>query len=599
MNQLDFFPMTRDAMEARGWYYVDFLLVTGDAYVDHPSFGTAIIARLLEEQGYKVGIIAQPNWRSTEAFNEMGKPRYACLVTAGNMDSMVSNYTGNKKRRRTDAYSPGGQAGLRPDRATVVYCNRLRELWNDVPIIIGGIEASLRRFAHYDYWENKVRRSILLDSGADILVYGMGEHQIKAVASRLSRGQKIDSITDVPGTVWIGREADYKTLGEKSVLLPSFEETVRDKQKYAEAFRLSYREQNPFNGRRIFQPHGSLFVVQNPPAKPLETDELDHIYNLPYTRTYHPVYEKAGGIPALKEVEFSITAQRGCFGGCAFCALNFHQGCIVQPRSDESILKEAELLTEMPDFKGIIHDVGGPTANFRRPSCHNQKRSGGCKDKQCLYPDKCKNLSANHSPLIELLRKIRKLPGVKKVFLRSGLRYDYLLYENDPGVLEEICKYHVSGQMKVAPEHVSNKVLQVMRKPSREVYKRFTAKYNEVNKKLGKKQYLVPYFISAHPGSTLKDAVELAEYVRDMGYNPEQVQDFTPTPGSLATCMYYTGLDPLTGKKVYVPKNEAERRMQRALLQYRDPKNRQLVKEALIKAGRQDLIGKGPKCLVR
>ncbi len=589
-----YLPMTKEEMNERGWHYVDFLIITGDAYVDHPSFGSAIIGRLLESMGYKVGIIAQPNWRKKEAFTALGKPRYACLVTAGNLDSMVNNYTGNKKPRHEDLYSPGGKTGRRPDRAAIVYCNKIKEVWSEVPLIIGGIEASLRRLAHYDYWDDGVRRSILLDARADLLVYGMGEKQIEEIAKRLSKGKKIGDITDIPGTVYAAREIPEG----KVVNLPSFEEVRDDKRKYADAFALTYREQNPYNGKTLIQPHGNRVVIQNPPAKPFTTEDMDKIYELPYMRSYHPSYEKAGGVPALKEVEFSITAQRGCFGSCSFCALNFHQGCIIQARSHESILEEARLLTTLPGFKGIIHDVGGPTANFRKPACINQQRSGTCRDKRCLHPDKCKNLKVDHSDLLELLRIIRNLPGVKKVFLRSGLRYDYLLYDKDPEVLKEICSHHVSGQLKVAPEHISPEVLKIMQKPGPHVYKKFVQKYKEVNTKLGKKQYLVPYFIASHPGCTLKEAVKLAEYVRDMGYNPEQVQDFTPTPGSLSTCIYYSGINPLTGERVYVPRSVKERKMQRALLQYRNPANRELVKEALKKAGRQDLIGKGPKCLV-
>ncbi|MBU7005266.1 YgiQ family radical SAM protein [Phosphitispora fastidiosa] len=595
MSYTDFLPMTREEMDKYHWHYVDFLVVTGDAYVDHPSFGTAIIARLLSKLGFKVGIIAQPDWHDTGDFTRLGKPRYACLVTAGNLDSMVSNYTGNRNHRKKDLYSPGGVPGKRPDRAAIVYSNRIREAWPGIPLVIGGIEASLRRLAHYDYWDNKVRRSILLDSRADILVYGMGEKQVEEIALRLANGEAIGQLTDIPGTAYV--------VGEKppagAICLPGFDEVSAAKSKYAEAFRLAYGEQDPFRGRTLVQPHGLQYVVQNAPAQPLTTEEMDAVYEMPFMRSYHPAYAKYDGIPALKEVKFSITAQRGCFGGCAFCALNFHQGCIIQPRSHDSILREARLLTELPDFKGIIHDVGGPTANFRKPACRAQLKRGTCADKHCLAPDKCKNVNVDHADLIELLRKIRSLPGVKKVFLRSGLRYDYLLYEKDPEVLREICKYHVSGQLKVAPEHVSSGVLKVMRKPGHDIYRRFTDKFYEANRLLGKKQYLVPYFIASHPGSTLKDAIELAEYIRDMGYNPEQVQDFTPTPGSLSTCIYYTGIDPLTGQKVYVPRSSKERQMQRALIQYRNPKNRGLVKEALRKAGREDLIGKGPKCLVR
>ncbi|WP_418789938.1 YgiQ family radical SAM protein [Phosphitispora sp. TUW77] len=587
--------MTREEMNKYNWHYVDFLVITGDAYVDHPSFGAAIISRLLEKMGFKVGIIAQPDWHDTKDFTRLGKPRYACLVTAGNLDSMVSNYTGNKNHRKKDMYSPGGIPGKRPDRAAIVYCNRIREAWPGIPLVIGGIEASLRRLAHYDYWDNRVRRSILIDSRADILVYGMGEKQMEEIALRLSKGEDIGQLTNILGTVYAVREKPREDV----IRLPGYDEVSNDKRKYADAFRLAYSEQDPYRGKTLVQPHGLQYVVQNPPAKPLTTEEIDSVYELPFIRKSHPVYTKYKGIPAEDEVKFSITAQRGCFGGCAFCALNFHQGCIIQPRSHESILKEARLLTEMPDFKGIIHDVGGPTANFRMPACRSQLKRGACADKHCLVPDKCKNVIIDHSDLIELLRKLRSLPRVKKVFLRSGLRYDYLLYEKNPEVLNEICNYHVSGQLKVAPEHVSSRVLKIMRKPGHDIYKRFKEKFSETNRRFGKQQYLVPYFIASHPGCTLKDAIQLAEYIRDMGYNPEQVQDFTPTPGSLSTCMYYTGIDPLTGQKVYVPRSPKERKMQRALIQYRNPKNRGLVKEALKRAGREDLIGNGPKCLVR
>ena len=589
-----YFPMTRQEMDSRGWHYVDFLLVSGDAYVDHPSFGMAIIGRLLENLGFRIGVIAQPDWRGTADFTVLGRPRYACLVTAGNLDSMVNNYTGNKKRRHKDVYSPGGMSGKRPDRATIVYCNRVKEVFPGTPVVIGGIEASLRRLAHYDYWDNRVRRSVLLDARADLLVFGMGEKPVEEVARRLAKGETISELTDIPGTVY----AASAFPEGNAVLLPSFEQVRDDKEKYADAFRLSYYEQDPITGRPLIQPHGEQVVVQNPPAKPLTTGEMDGVYGLPYMRGYHPAYRQEGGVPALKEVEFSIAAQRGCYGGCAFCALTFHQGGIIQARTHESIINEAKLLTQLPGFKGIIHDVGGPTANFRRPACSKQMRSGVCRDKQCLFPDKCRSVQVDHSDLLELLRKIRSLPRVKKVFLRSGLRYDYLAYEKDPEVLKEICRHHISGQLKVAPEHVAPTVLKYMRKPGHEIYEQFNEKYMKANREIGKKQYLVPYFIVAHPGCTLKDAVKLAEYVRDMGYNPEQIQDFTPTPGSLSTCIYYTGIDPLTGQKVYVPRSGRERKLQRALAQYRNPQNRQLVREALHKAGRTDLVGRGPKCLV-
>jgi uncharacterized radical SAM protein YgiQ len=589
-----FLPVTKEDMTDRGWYYVDFLLVTGDAYVDHLSFGPALVGRLLENLGYRVGIISQPDWRRKEDFLQLGKPRYACLVTAGNLDSMVNHYTANKKRRRADDYSPGGKTGRRPDRATIVYTGRIRETMPGVPVIIGGVEASLRRFAHYDYWDNSVRRSILADTQADLLVYGMAERQVEAVAARLAGKKGVP--LDIPGTAYLTKDIsgiqDY-------IMLPSFDEVAEDKGKYAEAFKIQYAEQNPFTGKTLVQPHGSLFLVQNPPAKPLEAAELDRIYEIPYRRTYHPEYEKYGGVPAVKEVEFSITGQRGCFGGCAFCALHFHQGTVVQGRSPESIIAEAETLAGWPGFKGYIHDIGGPTANFRRAACRKQREQGQCRNRHCLYPEPCPNLDIDHSEVLQLLRRVRRIPGVKKVFLRSGLRYDYLLAEKDPRVLRELCEHHVSGQLKVAPEHVSKKVTTLMRKPPREAFDRFRKLYTDINRQLGKKQYLVPYFITGHPGSGLKEAVELAEYVRDMGYNPEQVQDFIPTPGSLSTCMYYTGLDPFTGRKVYVPRSSEERAMQRALLQYRNPANHDLVRRALKKAGREDLIGYGHKCLVR
>lgn len=594
MAENNFLPVTKEEMNSRGWYYVDFLLVTGDAYVDHPSFGVALIGRLLESLGYKVGVLAQPDWRRTDEFLRLGKPRYACLVTAGNLDSMVCHYTANKKRRRVDEYSPGGKTGLRPDRAVIVYANRLREAMPGVPVIIGGVEASLRRLAHYDYWDNTVRRSIILDAQADLLVYGMGEGQVKAIAGALAEKKEVP--LDVPGTVYAAK--DISDLNDY-IMLPSYKEVAEEKGKYAEAFKIQYDEQNPYTGKTLVQPHDGLLVVQNPPARPLTADELDRVYELPYQRTWHPVYDKHGGVPAIKEVEFSITGQRGCFGGCAFCALHFHQGTLVRGRTPDSIVAEAEKLTGLPGFKGYIHDIGGPTANFRRPACRKQKEKGQCRGRHCLYPEPCPNLDVDHGDILKILRRVRKIPGVKKVFLRSGLRYDYLLAEKKPDVLQELCEHHISGQLKVAPEHVSKKVTALMRKPSRETFDRFRRLYADVNLKLGKKQYLVPYFITGHPGCGLREAVELAEYVRDMGYNPEQVQDFIPTPGSLATCMYYTGLEPFTGSKVYVPRSVEERAMQRALLQYRSPANRELVRKALHKAGREDLIGFGPKCLVR
>lgn len=574
----------------------DFIYISGDAYVDHPSFGHAIVTRLLENRGYKVGIIPQPDWRNADSFKVLGKPRLAFLVSSGNMDSMVNHYTVSKKPRREDLYTPGGERGKRPDRAVTVYCNRLREAYKDVPIIIGGIEASLRRFAHYDYWNNDVRRSVLFDSRADLLIYGMGEKPIVQVAEALDSGMDIKYATYVNGTAYITSELDNIP---DSVVIPSYEEVKSSKRKYAEAFMVQYREQDYQTGKVIIQPHGDRFLVQNPPAQPLTSIELDDVYNLPYTRTYHPVYEKMGGIPALKEVKFSLTSQRGCFGGCSFCALNFHQGRVVQGRSHESIIDEANILIKDPEFKGYIHDVGGPTANFRHAACEKQLKEGVCRNRQCMFPSLCKNLKVDHKDYVELLRKLRALPGVKKVFIRSGLRYDYIIADKDDEFLKELCQHHISGQLKVAPEHVSDKVLRYMGKPGKNVYDRFVGKYFKTNKQLGMKQYLVPYLMSGHPGSDIEAAIELAEYVRDMGYNPEQIQDFYPTPGTLSTSMYYTELDPRTMKPVYVPKSPEEKAMQKALIQYRNPKNYELVYKALVKAGRQDLIGFGEQCLIK
>lgn len=574
----------------------DFIYISGDAYVDHPSFGVAIITRLLESRGYKVGIIPQPDWRSADAFKVLGKPRLAFLVSSGNIDSMVNHYTAAKRPRREELYSPGGAAGKRPDRAVTVYCNRLREAYKDVPIIIGGIEASLRRFAHYDYWDDDVRRSILFDSRADLLVYGMGEKPIVQIAEALDSGIDIKYITYVNGTAYVTSELD---VIPDSIVIPSYEEIKSSRRKYAEAFMVQYREQDYHAGKTIVQPHGDRFLVQNPPPRFLTELELDDIYSLPFTRQYHPMYEKMGGVPALKEVKFSIISQRGCFGGCSFCALNFHQGRVVQSRSHESILGEARAITQDPEFKGYIHDVGGPTANFRQAACDKQLKEGVCTDRQCMFPSPCKRLKVDHKDYMALLRKLRSLPGVKKVFIRSGLRYDYIMADTDDVFLTELCEHHISGQLKVAPEHVSDKVLRYMGKPGRDVYEKFVGKYYRTNIKLGKEQYLVPYLMSSHPGSDLQAAVELAEYVRDMGYNPEQVQDFYPTPGTLSTCMYYTELDPRTMKPVYVPKTPEEKAMQRALIQYRDPKNYDLVYKALVKAGREDLIGYDKKCLIK
>nr|WP_103895401.1 YgiQ family radical SAM protein [Caloramator fervidus] len=595
MIRLSFLPICKEDMKKRGWNELDFIFVTGDAYVDHPSFGHAIITRLLESLGFKVGIISQPNWKTADDFIKLGKPKIAFLVSSGNIDSMVNHYTVNKKRRSEDVYSPGGKANLRPDRAVIVYCNKLREYFKDVPIIIGGIEVSLRRFAHYDYWDDKVRRSILLDSNADLLVYGMGEKQILEIANLISYGKKITEIKNINGTCYVTKDISNLT---DYIEIPSFEEVSKDKLKYAEAFKIQYQEQDPIKGKTLVQKHGNLYVVQNPPAKPLTVEEMDFIYSLPYTRTYHPIYKKYGGVPALKEVEFSIVSHRGCFGGCSFCALHFHQGRIIQKRSKESIIEEAKKLINLPNFKGYIHDVGGPTANFRNPSCKKQLKEGVCKNRQCLFPTPCPNLEVNHDEYLNILREIRKLPKVKKVFIRSGIRYDYVLLDKNDKFLIEVIKNHISGQLKVAPEHVCDKVLKVMGKPPRKLYDKFVKKYFDLNKKFGLKQYLVPYLMSSHPGSDLKAAIELAEYIRDMGYNPEQVQDFYPTPGSLSTTIYYTGINPLTGEKIYVPKDPEEKKMQRALLQFKDPKNYDLVYKALIKAKRTDLIGFDKKCLI-
>ena len=590
-----FLPICRRDMEERGWHELDFVFISGDAYVDHPSFGPAIICRLLEKHGYKVGTIPQPDWHSTKDFNRLGKPRLGFLVSAGNMDSLLNKFTAAKKVRHEDAYSPGGQAGHRPERATIVYCNRLRELYPDVPIIIGGIEASLRRMAHYDYWSNAIRRSILVDSQADLLIYGMGERAILEIAADLQQGVEVANIQDVHGTCYRVPNKDYAW---DYIELPSFEAVRKDKKTFAEAFKIEYLEQDPIRGRKLLQQNDEWCVVQNPPAMPLSEEQMDEVYGLPYMRTYHPIYEKAGGVPAIKEVQFSLVSQRGCFGGCNFCAIISHEGRIIQRRSHASLIREAKILTHMKGFKGYIHDVGGPTANFRRTSCDGQLKRGTCRGKPCLSPEPCKLLVADHSDYIKLLRELRSLPGVKKVFVRSGIRFDYLLLAKDD-FLYELCKYHVSGQLKIAPEHISDRVTRLMGKSNRAVYLRFVEKFRRMNERLGKKQYLVPYFMSSHPGSELSDAVELAEFIRDMGYHPQQVQDFIPTPGTLSTCMWYTGLDPMTGEKVYSAKSYEEKRMQRALMQYWLPKNHEIVRKALHLAHREDLIGFGPKCLVR
>ncbi len=593
----DYLPISRLDMNVRGWNQCDFVYVIGDAYVDHPSFGHAIISRILEAHGYKVGIISQPDWKDAKSITILGKPRLGFLVSGGNMDSMVNHYSVSKKRRQEDSYTPGGVMGKRPDYASIVYCNLIRSVYKDVPIIIGGIEASLRRLAHYDYWSDRLKRSILLDSQADLISYGMGEKSIVEIAEALESGLDVKDITFIEGTV-------YKTKTLESVydfeLLPDYQELLKDKRNYAESFFIQYSNTDPFTGKRLVEPYeGRIYVVQNPPAKPLSQGEMNQVYDLPYMRNYHPVYEEEGGVPAIREIKFSLISNRGCFGACSFCALTFHQGRIIQARSHESLIKEAKLLTEEPDFKGYIHDVGGPTADFRFPACEKQMDKGACKHRQCLFPEPCKNLRADHGDYIELLRKLRSLPKVKKVFIRSGIRFDYVLADSKGKFLKELCEHHVSGQLKVAPEHVADKVLKRMGKPTNQVYQKFVDAYEQMNRKLGKKQYLVPYLMSSHPGSTMKEAVELAEYLRDLGYMPEQVQDFYPTPSTISTCMYYTGYDCRTMEKIYVPVNPHEKAMQRALIQYRNPKNYDLVAEALKIAGRTDLIGFDRKCLIR
>ena len=592
-----FLPMNKKEMKERGWEQADFVYICGDAYVDHPSFGAAIITRLLEDAGYKVAFIAQPDWNDESSIAVCGEPRLAFIVSAGNMDSMVNHYTVSRKHRQKDSYSPGGEMGLRPDMPTVVYSNLIRQTYKKTPIILGGIEASLRRLAHYDYWSNQLKRSILLDSGADLVSYGMGEHSIVELAEALDAGIPVEDITYIAGTVVKTKSLDSIYDAE---ILPSFEDLKADKMNYARSFYTQYLNTDAFNGKRLVEPYSDhLYVVQNPPAAPLTQMEMDDVYSLPYQRTYHPSYEAKGGVPAIKEIKFSLISNRGCFGGCSFCALTFHQGRIVQVRSHESLIEEAKEITKDKDFKGYIHDVGGPTANFRHPSCKKQMEHGVCKTRQCLFPSPCKNLDADHRDYVSLLRKLRDIPKVKKVFIRSGIRFDYLLADKKQEFLRELCEYHVSGQLKVAPEHVAGPVLSLMGKPEHKVYEEFTRQFYKMNERIGKEQYLVPYLMSSHPGSTLKEAVELAEYCRDLGYMPEQVQDFYPTPSTLSTCMYYTGVDPRTMQKVYVPKSPHEKAMQRALIQYRNPELYDLVIEALHKAGRSDLIGFGPKCLVR
>ena len=593
----DFLPVSRRDMDARGWTQCDFVYVIGDAYVDHPSFGHAIISRVLEDAGYKVGILSQPDWKDPASVTALGEPRLGFLVSGGNMDAMVNHYSVSKKHRQTDAFTPGGVMGKRPDYAVTVYCNLIRRTYKKTPIIIGGIEASLRRLAHYDYWSDKLKRSILLDAQADLLLYGMGERSIVEVAEALNDGMDIHDVTYLDGTVFRVREPDPNL---PCLRLPDYASLAADPRKYAESFYLQYCNTDPFSARRLLEPYGEHeFVVQNPPQKPLSQAERDRIYALPYCRTYHPSYEKRGGVPAISEVRFSLASNRGCFGACSFCALTFHQGRIIQTRSHESLLHEAEAMTHEKDLKGYIHDVGGPTANFRQPACKKQLTKGACPNRQCLFPEPCKNMIADHSDYVALLRKLRKLPGVKKVFIRSGIRFDYLLADRSETFFRELVRYHISGQLKVAPEHVSDHVLEKMGKPRHAVYLRFLENYKKINEQEHMKQFVVPYLMSSHPGCTLRDAVELAEYLRDTGHEPEQVQDFYPTPSTLSTVMYYTGLDPRTMEKVYVPKNPHEKAMQRALMQYRSPANYALVKEALVKAGRTDLIGFTPQCLIR
>ena len=592
---MDTFLVTERAdMDARGWAELDFVLISGDAYVDHPSFAPAVIGRYLESKGYRVGIIAQPDWNDVNAFKKLGKPRLASLVTAGNLDSMLNKFTAAKKIRREDDYSPGGEAGHRPDRATLVYSNRMKEAYRDVPLIIGGIEASLRRFGHYDYWSDTVRRSILVDAKADVLIYGMGELQIIELAEALDQNRFEESLPNIRGICYMSKEIPSIDCVE----CPSFEEIKADKMAFADAFRIQYDEQDPFYGQPIVQKHGDRYVVQNVPALPLTQEQMDAAYDLPYTRKWHPSYDDKGGVPALSEVQFSLVSQRGCFGSCSFCAITNHQGRIIQNRSHQSLIDEAKLMINMDGFKGYIHDVGGPTANFRHLACDKQAVFGACKGRTCAAPEPCENLNTNHDDYIALLRKLRKLKGVKKVFVRSGLRYDYVLADNNKAFVKELCQYHVSGQLKVAPEHVSKRVTTMMGKAGKEEFLTFKKWFEEANHELGKKQYLVPYFMSSHPGCTLEDAIELAEFLRDQHMYPEQVQDFIPTPGSLSTCMYYTGINPLDGKPVYVAKKGRDKAKQRALMQYKNIENYDLVKEALIEANRRDLIGFGPECLI-
>ena len=590
-----FLPINKNDMKARGWDSCDFIIVTGDAYVDHPTFGTAIISRVLENAGYKVGIISQPNWKDDNAFRTLGRPKYGFMVNAGNIDSMVAHYTAAKRKRSTDAYSPANKMGLRPDRAVTVYSKAIRRVFGDIPIIIGGLEASLRRFAHYDYWADTVMPSVLIDSEADILSFGMGEKQTVEIADLLRDTGDVTALRDIRGICYL----TDNPAGIKGITLPSFSSCVSSKEKYAEACRVEYDEQDAVRGKRLIQQHGDKYLVQNPPMPPLTTDEMDAVYELPFERYYHPSYEGVGGVPAIEEVEFSIAHNRGCFGACNFCSIAFHQGRQITVRSKESVLKEAENLAANPHFKGYIHDVGGPTANFRLPSCEHQLKNGLCKGKKCLAPTPCKNLQVDHTEYVDILRSIRKIKGIKKVFIRSGVRFDYLLEDESREFFRELVTHHVSGQLKVAPEHCSAAVLDKMGKPHIEAYKRFANEFYRFTKSQGKEQYLVPYLMSSHPGSTLKDAVELALFLKKERIRPEQVQDFYPTPGTISTAMYYTELDPHTMKKVFVPKTPEEKQMQRALLQYFKPENKEIVKKALLKSGRQDLIGNGPNCLIQ
>ncbi|MCI9638965.1 MAG: YgiQ family radical SAM protein [Emergencia sp.] len=584
-----FLPVTKKEIEDRGWSQVDFVLISGDAYVDHHSFGTAIIGRLLESHGYKVAILPQPDYKSAEDFRRFGRPRLGFLINGGVVDSMVNNYSVFKRKRKVDEYSPGGISGNRPDRAVIVYSNRAREAYKDVPVIIGGIEASLRRLGHYDYWSDKVRRSILLDAKADLLIYGMGERAVVAIAEALEAGIDVKDITWIEGTCYKAKSFEQD---EDTAVLPSYEEITGSKEAYCRSFAMAYRNNDDINGKRLVEKYAdSLYVIQNKPQPPLSRQELDDVYELPYENEIHPIYEAAGGIPAFSEIKFSLVSARGCFGGCSFCALTYHQGRQVRSRSKESLVAEARALTQKPDFKGYIHDVGGPTANFRYPACKKQLEYGVCKDKDCLYPRPCKNMEVDHKEYLEVLRAIRQIPGVKKVFIRSGIRYDYVMADKDDAFLRELCKYHVSGTLKVAPEHITERVLYHMRKPAKEVFIAFADKYRRINQQLGLKQYLIPYLISSHPGSTLDDAVELALFLKEYGFVPDQVQDFYPTPATLATCMYYTEMDPFTMEPVYIAKDLEEKKMQRALIHYHKPENRGIVMKALKKAGREDLVG--------